>query len=432
MPLSADTPAPRPGRYDFWARTWIAYERRHPTTPPVIAQAFLCSGIAPSRTRLREMARLSALLLPELAPEGAETDEVLDRHVFEERAERGSGEAGLRAVLGRLAVAPLPATGADLWLVTGYAPGAFALVPRVRHALLDGVGSSAVTSLVGRMLGGSARPPGSAPAPGVPAAGDDRGTASVGGVCRAALVLADVALGVPPAARLARVPDRAPGAPVLHRWTFVRTAPLRPLLSASGASVNDVLLACLAGALRSWGRERDGRIPRGVRAMVPVTLREDADRPADGNRFVGARVLLPLREPDPLRRLAAVATRTRTVRRRSARPDVEALLRRCPDALAAWTSWRSLRPRVGSLVASNVPGPPGGLRAPGFRVDHVVPMLFLPSGHPFSVAFMDYGGEVCVGFTTYPEVGGLDRLPGWFDAAARELCEAAAPGGPVR
>ncbi|MER5785652.1 wax ester/triacylglycerol synthase domain-containing protein [Streptomyces mobaraensis] len=206
MSLSAASPAPRPGRNDFWTRTWTAYERRHPADPPVTAQAFLCAGIAPSRARLREMARLSARLMPELAPEGAETDEVLDRHVFEIRAERGSGEAGLRVALGRLAIAPLPATGADLWLVTGYAPGAFALVPRVHHALLDGVGSSAVTTFVGRMLGGSARPPEPVPVRGVAATGNDRGTAGVWGACRAALVLADVALGVPPAARLAKVP----------------------------------------------------------------------------------------------------------------------------------------------------------------------------------------------------------------------------------
>ncbi|MBC2879136.1 MULTISPECIES: WS/DGAT domain-containing protein [Streptomyces] len=423
VPEATAAAGPRPGRDDFWARAWSAYERRYPADPLVMAQAFLCAGLPPSRAELREMVRLAARLMPALAPAEAETTAVLDRHVFETEAGRGSGERGLRAVLGRLAVAPLPDTGADLWLVTGYAPGAFALVPRVRHGLLDGVGGSAVTALIVRALAGSGHSPRPEPAP---LAGAGRRTASGWGVCRAALLLADVAVGVPPAARLAVVRERGPDEPLLHHWAFLRTALLRPVMSAFGAGPNDVVLACLAGALGA--RDGGGRVPRTVTALVPVTLRADAHGPEDGNRFVGARVRLPAGEPDPVRRLCAVAARMRTVRRVAARPETERLLRWCPDAVAAWTLRRGLRPWGSSLLATHVPGPQGRIRLPGWRVDHVVPLTFLPAGHPLAVAVMDYGGEFCVAFTARAGYGGVDGLPRRLAEAVRELCAAAGPG----
>ncbi|WP_249375080.1 hypothetical protein [Streptomyces sp. I05A-00742] len=148
------------------------------------------------------------------------------------------------------------------------------------------------------------------------------------------MALADFAFGLPPAAPLAPVPLRGPDEPLRHGWTFVRAELLRPVMRDFGASVNDIYLSCLSGALGSWMRERAGGVPRNVMALMPISIRAPGRELEDGNRFVGARVRLPVGETDPARRLTAVMERTRAARRSSARAEVERLLDRCPDAVA--------------------------------------------------------------------------------------------------
>ncbi|MEV5508793.1 WS/DGAT domain-containing protein [Streptomyces orinoci] len=162
-------------------------------------------------------------------------------------------------------------------------------------------------------------------------------------------------------------------------------------------------------------------------AVMPVSIRAGEEGGSAGNRFLGARVRLPLDEPDPVRRLAVVAERTRTARRRISRAEAEALLRRCPRALASWVLRRSIHPRLCSLLATNVPGPLGGLRLSGWRVDHVVPLSFLPAGHAVAAVLMEYGGEVCVSFTVDRSLSAAEDLPGLWLAALDELCAAAGP-----
>ncbi len=152
-------------RGDFWARGWAAYERRHPSDSLVIAEALLCSGIPPAREDLRRMVAAVGAMVPVSVEPGLGPVEDPDRYFHEVNAGAGQGERGLRAVLGPLAVAPLPPAGADMWLVRGYEPGAFALVPRVHHRVADGVGASGIVGPVS---------PGSWAVPGRPPRSPDR------------------------------------------------------------------------------------------------------------------------------------------------------------------------------------------------------------------------------------------------------------------
>ncbi|MFF7725615.1 WS/DGAT domain-containing protein [Streptomyces sp. NPDC008001] len=418
---------PEAARGDFWARGWAAYERRHPSDSLVIGEVLLCSGIPPTREDLRRMVTAVGAMVPVSAGAGPGPAEDPDRYFHEASAGAGKGEQSLRAVLSLLAVAPLPPAGADMWLVRGHEPGAFALVLRAHHLVADGVGASGIVSRVAGDLSGAGTPSAEVrpPEPERDAGRPPGGPAELLGGVRAVLLLTDFVLGVPPAAPVAPVPHRARTGAPRHMWAYARAAQLRRAGAAFGASVNDVYLACLAGALRAWYGERGGR-PRGaVMAVMPVTIRAAEEGLSAGNRFVGARVRLPVGEPDPVRRLAAVAARTSTARRWASRAEAEALLRRCPEALASWVLRRSIHPRLCSLLATSVPGPPGGLRMSGWRVDHVVPLSFLPAGHAVAAVHMDYGGEVCVSFTadrSLPEAG---DLPGLWLAALREVCAAA-------
>ncbi|GGY03628.1 wax ester/triacylglycerol synthase family O-acyltransferase [Streptomyces hiroshimensis] len=76
---------------------------------------------------------------------------------------------------------------------------------------------------------------------------------------------------------------------------------------ATGGTVNDVLLAVVAGGLRHWLDKRgDGSDGVSPRALVPVSLRDPSDPSASGNRLSGYLARLPVDEAEPLARLRAV------------------------------------------------------------------------------------------------------------------------------
>ncbi|WP_171166926.1 WS/DGAT domain-containing protein [Streptomyces sp. I05A-00742] len=85
---------------------------------------------------------------------------------------------------------------------------------------------------------------------------------------------------------------------------------------------------------------------------------------------------------------------------------------------------------MSSLLTTNVPGPPGEFRVRSWRLEHVVPLTFLPPGHALAATIMDYGGEVCVSFTARAHLADTDGLPRMFGEAVRELCAAPGARGP--
>ena len=79
-------------------------------------------------------------------------------------------------------------------------------------------------------------------------------------------------------------------------------AELREIKTALGASVNDVLLAAVAGGIRAFLQET-GTDPVRLKTMVPVSLRSAAEADGLGNRISFVFVDLPCDEPDPVRRV---------------------------------------------------------------------------------------------------------------------------------
>ncbi len=85
---------------------------------------------------------------------------------------------------------------------------------------------------------------------------------------------------------------------------------LKAVGTALGCSVNDIMLSCVAGALRSYlGADGDASTDREMRAMVPVNLREPGPGVPLGNRFGLAPVLLPVGIDHPLERLYEIRRR---------------------------------------------------------------------------------------------------------------------------
>ncbi|MFE2262523.1 wax ester/triacylglycerol synthase family O-acyltransferase [Streptomyces griseosporeus] len=184
-----------------------------------------------------------------------------------------------------------------------------------------------------------------------------------------------------------------------------------------GGTVNDVLIAVVAGALRRWLDERgDGSEGVAPRALIPVSKRRPRTAHPQGNRLSGYLIRLPVGDPDPLSRLAAV--RTAMDRNKDAGPNrgagAVALLADHVPALGH----RVGGPLVGQaarlwfdLLVTSVPLPSLGLRLGGHPLTEVYPLAPLARGQSLAVAVSTYRGRVHYGLVADAEaVPDLDRL----------------------
>lgn len=186
---------------------------------------------------------------------------------------------------------------------------------------------------------------------------------------------------------------------------------------ASGGTANDVLLAVVAGALGRWMTERGDRLPAaGPRALVPVSRRRPGQPAGSGNRLSAYLLELPVAEPDPRLRLAAV--REAMNRNKAAGPargaGAVALLADQLPPLAH----RFGAPLAGGaarmlfdLLVTSVPLPRAALSLGGRPLRELYPMAPLARGQSLAVALSTYGGRVHAGLVAdgeaVPDVGRL-------------------------
>ena len=237
----------------------------------------------------------------------------------------------------------------ELWLIEGLADGGFALLSKSHHAMIDGIAGVDLGTVLFDLAPEPA-PPEEGLEPWVPdpePTSVDLLSAGVAGMAKASAGVAAKAL-----ASLTR-PERAlEDAKVAAEglgeiaWAGLNPAPPSPLnleigphrrfagivcelndfktvKNVLGGTVNDVVLAVVAGALRRWLHSRGVRTQGlELRALVPVSVRSRDERNGTGNRLAVMRGPLPVYIDDPVERLAVVARRWTTSRspsRRSAR-----------------------------------------------------------------------------------------------------------------
>ncbi|MEZ3177923.1 wax ester/triacylglycerol synthase family O-acyltransferase [Streptomyces pimonensis] len=172
---------------------------------------------------------------------------------------------------------------------------------------------------------------------------------------------------------------------------------------SAGGTVNDVLIAVVAGALRRWLDERgDGSEGVAPRALVPVSRRRPRTAHPQGNRLSGYLMRLPVGERDPLARLTRV--RTAMDRNKEAGPHrgagaVALLADHVPPLghrLGGPLLGQAARLWFDVLVTS-VPLPGFGLRLGGDPLGAVFPLAPLAPGHSLAVAVSTYRGHVHYG-----------------------------------
>ena len=170
----------------------------------------------------------------------------------------------------------------------------------------------------------------------------------------------------------------------------------------AGGSVNDVLLSCVAGALRAYLIERgDNTDGVEIRAMIPVNLRQPGAENQLGNRFGLVALTLPLGIANPLARLAAVRARMEALKGSYQAPvtlGVLSLVGMAPKALQ--TQVLDLLAKKATAVMTNVPGPGRPLYMAGGRLAQM--MFWVPQSGDIGmgVSILSYNGGVQFGLVT--------------------------------
>jgi diacylglycerol O-acyltransferase len=191
-------------------------------------------------------------------------------------------------------------------------------------------------------------------------------------------------------------------------------------------TVNDVMLAAVAGGLRGFLAER-GDATDSLKAMVPVSVRTEAAREELGNRIAFMFTELPCAEPDPLARLMAIHRATAQSKSTGEPEGSDIALRglgHAPHTLQRLASHLVASPRSFNLVVSNIPGPPQALYMLGCELEAVYPIVPLAEGHALSIGMTTIHGQACFGlYADHQALPDVDRLAHHLDAALDELVD---------
>ena len=358
----------------------------------------------------------------------------IEYHVRHTALPRPGDERQLKRLAGRLVSQPLDRERPlwEFWLVEGFEGGKrFAIVQKVHHCMIDGISG---VDLMGILLAPDpdAEPEPSPPfEPRAPLAAMDLLASEIGrrvtgwvGVLgrtpdalRRPADLADrvregvVAVGETLSAAL-RPASNTPINQKLgpHRrldWRDLELSRVKAVKDRLGGTVNDVVLATVAGALRRFFTLR-GLDPDSlrIRANVPVSLRTRDERGTLGNRIALFMAELPVDEPDPLARLTRVRETMERLKHSRQALGAEVLA-----AVSEWTSATllslavrvSARGRPYNLVVTNVPGPQIPLFLLGARMERCYPVVNLQPQQGLGIGLFSYAGTLGIGFTTDPE-----------------------------
>jgi len=226
-----------------------------------------------------------------------------------------------------------------------------------------------------------------------------------------------------PGAGVSRFTGRS--SPLRHLATARRPLDdLRQAARATGTSVNDVLLAAVAGGVRAFERERH-QTPLALKTMVPVSVRPQNGDGALGNRIAFVFVDLPCEEPDPLRRLEVIAGQM-GARKDAGEPEGADLLLRLisytPRTLQHMLSRVVTSPRAFDLTVSNIPGPREPLWMLGCELQEAYPVVPMADQHAVSIGLTTVRDDVFLGvYADREALPEADRLAELIDAEFTEL-----------
>lgn len=335
----------------------------------------------------------------------------------------------------------------EIWVCEDAGDGQMALVGKMHHCMVDGLAAVELSSL---LLDPTPGPPVGESDAKEPAAGEPDGWAAAPAPDARGLLLGALRDRIGEQLELLRWPLRAATSPsrvateltdavprvaraLAHSLRPAPESPLNAPLSPSrrlawaqrplddlrevkrahGTTVNDVLLAAVAGGVRKF-LAGHGEAPVPLKAMVPVSVRDERDVLGNHVSFVFAD--LPCEEPDPVRRLDRVHT-TMTQRKRDGEPEGADLAFKAaaytPGVVQHAISRIFASPRTFNLVVSNIPGPAQQLYMRGCPLQAAYPVVPLADSHALSVGMTSVCDRACIGIyadrEAIPEAGRLAR-----------------------
>ncbi|WP_109506181.1 WS/DGAT/MGAT family O-acyltransferase [Nocardioides speluncae] len=384
----------------------------------------------------------------------------IDRHVHRHALPNPGGYDELVELAGHLAGIPLDRSR-PLWemhVIEGYAEDKVAVFTKMHHATVDGVSGANLVSYLCSLEPDSEplRPPAPEAEP-VSVPGDLTllGQGLLSTLKRPAIVPKLLA----PSTRLVAnwvtrgrqgtampTPFSAPRAPFNgtitgHRavaFTDLELDKIKAIKNVSETTVNDVVLAVVGDALRSYLAAKDELPPQSLLATVPVSVHQTSERSGGSNKVSAlfARLFTDVEEPAERLRLMAAANRNAKDHHKAVSADMLqdwaefAAPRTFGLAVRAYAALRlaERHPVVHNLVVSNVPGPPIPLYFMGARIDALYPLGPVFHGAGLNVTVVSNNGAVHVGIIACREqVPDVDLLAGQVPAALERLRDAVLP-----
>ena len=188
-------------------------------------------------------------------------------------------------------------------------------------------------------------------------------------------------------------------------WVTFELEEIKRVKNALGGTVNDVVLATVAGAvgrfLEKRGVTEKQQERMDFRVFCPVSVRSESDRGRLGNQVSGMIVPLPIAERDPVRRLGRISETTSYMKDQNQALGAEVL-----TAVSEWTlptllslgARLAVRTRAYNLITTNVPGPQIPLYMLGARLLEAFPLVPLFGNQALGIALFSYDGKLCWGF----------------------------------
>jgi WS/DGAT/MGAT family acyltransferase len=374
----------------------------------------------------------------------------LDYHVRHTALPEPGSEQQLRTFAARVFSQRLDRTKPlwEMWLADGLNGDRFAIVAKSHHALVDGVSGVDITTVLfdtepdppqrpepepwvpepepsdAQLLGRALLERATTPAEAV------RGVRAV--LRRPRKVAGALMEGLESVGALARAGVAAPPSPFnvdigpYRRFAWVRSDldELKRIKAGGGGTVNDVVLAAVAGGLGRYLRARGhATADLELKAMVPISVRAEDQRGALGNRVSAMYAPLPVGIEDPGERLRAVSLSMGDLKESKQAVGASILTDLAdfaPSTILGQAGRLQSRQRFFNMVVTNVPGPQFPLYLMGRGLEAVFPMVPLAKRQAVCFGIMSYNGQVNFGLT-----GDYDAMAD-IDSLARDLQESIA------
>jgi WS/DGAT/MGAT family acyltransferase len=393
----------------------------------------------------------------------------IEYHIRELALPRPGSDAQLAEQIARLHARPLDRSRPlwEIYLITGLAKRRAAVYTKIHHSAIDGAsGAELLTVLLDLTPEGREVPAAEPFTPGRPL-----GPAALAALAAARLawrpvqtvqltneIIRVIPTLAPAISRfvggmlglnrgdgevITTAPGRAPATPfnkpvTQHRRVAFRSVDLdsvKAVKNALGMSVNDVVMAMCAGALRRWLAEHDALPEQPLVAMIPVSIRDPASKGALGNKVSAMLATLPTNVGEPLRRLDIVHAATKLAKsQQAAIPQglVDHVSDFAPPALTARAARvvfaTGLLHRVPpfNLTISNVPGPNVPVYLCGAKLLAHYPVSVITDGQGLNITVVGYLGRLHFGLTSCRELmPDIDALAGFLAEELEVLLEAA-------